>query len=328
MKTLTALFGCLLIANFIPAQLNTQLINKTWQRVTGFPSIALDWSASKEDANGNVIMVGNIFNETSQNLDFYIVKLSRNYGSVLWETYWNGTSNHDDYATDVAISGSNIYVCGAAGNSTNASDLIVLKLNDSDGSVVWTYSYTAGLYDVPSCIAVGSSNDVYVTGATATASTSSDYLTIKLNESDGTQAWASTYNNSSSYDAGVRLSIGSGQVYVTGASGSSWSNSRITTISYDKSGGVQLAVKQITNPNSYIDAPTDIVTDADENVYLCGKYKTTMSVDAKVVKLDSDLNILWEAEVDGYGHEDVAKSISLDGEGHVLITGYAATAIS
>jgi hypothetical protein len=256
MKTLSSLFGCLLFVNVIHAQLNTQLINKTWQRVTGYPSIALDWNASKEDANGNVIMVGNSFNETSQNLDFYIVKVSRHDGSVLWETYWNGTYNHDDYATDVAISGSNIYVCGAAGNATNASDLIVLKLDDSDGSVVWTYSYTAGLYDVPSCIAVGSSNDVYVTGATATASTSSDYLTIKLNESDGTQGWVSTYNYSNSYDAGVRLSIGSGQVYVTGAGGSSWSNTRITTISYDKSGGTQLALKHITNPNSYIDAPT------------------------------------------------------------------------
>ncbi len=314
---LTALAMGVLLAN---AQ---TVINTTWSRVTGTPNPTFNWSASDTDAGNNVINAGNTLGAGSQDLNMHIVKLDDADGSVLWETEWTSQGSYNDYASDVVVGSDAVYVCGASVVSSLDVVCVILKLDLDDGELLWTYTYDTGLMNIPSSIEWVANDGIYFCGSTTSVNTSSDFMAGRLYDYDGSEAWTQTYDYSQDYDLGVRMRVNSQSVYVTGVSGSSWTDTEITTLAFNKFSGSLTGVSNIPNPSDYIDMPTDITTDIAGNVYICGKYGTGTSCDMKVIKLDDDLDMIWEAEWDGSNDEDVPNALAVDEDGNVYVTGYS-----
>lgn len=290
-------FYFLIAVMIVASQAVSQImVNKTWEQLAGAPDPDVDWSESRVDIAGKLVTVGNTFNESDENYNFYISKVNPETGEPYWEVEWNGPDDMDDYATGLHMTSDAIYVCGLAKYSSNASDWIVLKLDPQDGSTIWTYTHDdqLALSAAPADIIVDTL-DVFVTGAVLKSSTSSDYLTMRLDKEYGTLVWSEDYDYDNFYDVGVRMAMSNDYVYVTGASGSDWDDAQITTLRYNKSDGSNGSATTFYNPSEYIDLPTDLEVDLDGNVYVCGKFDTGSSIDIVTIKLDEVLDTVWTA---------------------------------
>ena len=131
-----------------------------------------------------------------------------------------------------------------------------------------------------------------------------------------------------------------GNVYITGVFSSSTLTFGNTTLinaggcdvfiaKYDPNGNV-LWAKSAGDNNT--DCGTGITTDVVGNVYLTGRFSSTITfgnitlssagdIDIFIVKYDSDGNVLW-AQSAGGNSEDEIHSIATDAVGNVYITGY------
>jgi hypothetical protein len=98
---------------------------------------------------------------------------------------------------------------------------------------VRTYNGPGNYEDYAYAIAVDDSGNVYVTGESWGSGANHVYATIKYYP-DGDTAWVRTYNGQGNYYGGAyAIAVdGSGNVYVTGRSGGSWTNYDYATIKY------------------------------------------------------------------------------------------------
>lgn len=301
------------------------ICNQTWEKQTGNANPSLDWSVSVLDESKNLIIAGNNQSTNGQGINFLITKFQGMDGTILWEKEWNYSAyNLDDYCTAISVTQTGVFVCGASTTQNGMTDVVVLKLDPASGNVLWQYIYGSsdGLADIPTDIKASDDDGVFVTGFVTKLVSQSDYLTFHLDKSNGNLIWQSVYNYNNHYDAGARLTLTPAKVYVTGASGTTWADAEITTISYDRLGGSQLSLKKIPNPSQYIDRPTAIATDANGNIYVCGQVKNLNNIDIKIAMFDDQLEIVWQHSFDGGGYDDVPTALVIDPFNGVWLTGY------
>jgi len=183
-------------------------------------------------------------------LDAFVAKLSPT-GADLWSTYLGGSG--DDYGRDLAVDASdNVYVTGDTQSSDwmnvvpdtayhGGSDAFIAKLGPT-GAGLWS-SYLGGAGgDWGYGIAVDSSGNVYVTGATESPDWASggfdmtyhggdsDAFVAKLSAAGGS-LWSS-YLGGSGDDSGRGLAVDSwGHVYATGQTQSpDWAKGGFDTV--------------------------------------------------------------------------------------------------
>ncbi|MBI4482587.1 MAG: SBBP repeat-containing protein [Acidobacteria bacterium] len=182
-------------------------------------------------------------------IDAFVAKLNP-AGSLVYSTYLGGGGR--DSAADIAVDSSgNAYVTGGA-DSTNfptanplqatlggSADAFIAKLNATGFALVYSTYFGGGGYDSAAGIAVDSSGNAYVTGATAstnfptanplqaTLAGPADAFIAKLNAT-GSALVYSTYlggskpglgGNASNGGFGIAVDI-SGNAYVIGGTGS------------------------------------------------------------------------------------------------------------
>ena len=134
-------------------------------------------------------------------------------------------------------------------------DYATIKYNFS-GQQQWVIRYDGPGHDLDraSGIAVDDSGNVYVTGWSWGAATSSDYATVKYN-SAGQQQWVARYDGPVHGDdeaIGIALD-GSGNIYVTGYSVGSGTDRDYVTIKYNPSGQAEWVDRY--NGNNILDRP-------------------------------------------------------------------------
>ena len=190
------------------------------------------------------------------------------------------------------------------------------------------------LYSVPSMpgtgygLAIDNSGNVYVTGFSMGIGYSNDYATIKYSP-DGNRLWVANYNGpgNGSDVANALVIDNSGNVYVTGGSLGSGTNSDYATIKYSPDGN-QLWVARYNGPgdiNNSNDAAVALAVDNSGNVYVTGwSVSITGATDYATIKYSADGNQLWVARYDGPGNgDDKVQSIAVDNSGNVYVTGYS-----
>jgi uncharacterized delta-60 repeat protein len=243
-----------------------------------------------------------------------------------WVRIYNGPGNSGDFAYDVAVDDSGcVYVTGTSyGGITTANDYVTIKYYP-DGDTAWLRRYngpgSAG--DEASGIAADASGNVYVTGVSWGGGTGRDVATIKYLPNGDTD-WIRRYSGVDGYDdGGYAITTDShGNVYVTGYSFISSSDSDFLTVKYNPEGDT-VWVRTYGGAANMWDEAYSIVVDDSGNVYVNGdSWGSATLQDYATVKYDSDGNQLWAKRYDGPGGgEDHAHSLTVDGYGNVYVTG-------
>jgi hypothetical protein len=164
-------------------------------------------------------------------LNAFVAKLNPGGSALVYSTYLGGTG--DDQAQAVAVDpAGNAYITGkttstdfpttAGALSTNVtSGGFVTKLSPAGALVYSTYFSAGGAGSEPRGIAVDSSGSAYITGATASSSTTgTDVFITKLNPA-GSNALYTQFIRGARDDAGYAVAVdGSGNAYVAGKTSS------------------------------------------------------------------------------------------------------------
>jgi uncharacterized delta-60 repeat protein len=318
MKTILLILT-LILTNLVQSQVAEEWVvrhNGPGNDDDGSSSIAVDGS-------GNIYVAGNRTN-ASGNQDYAVAKVSPS-GSFLWWATYNGPLNGDDYASAIAVDASgNVYVTGYSDGNAGLNDFATVKFNSS-GVQQWAQRYdgTVGADDIAYSIAADASGNVYVTGASKSA-TSYDFMTIKYN-SIGTVVWAVRKDwPQSDNDAAYCLALdASGNVYVTGYKTGTSATFDYGTVKYNSS-GIQQWATGYDGPASDVDIAISIAVDASGNSYIAGASTGTgTGHDNTFIKYNSSGVEQWVVRYDGPASgEDAGLSIKLDAASNVYVAGY------
>jgi hypothetical protein len=182
-----------------------------------------------------------------------------------------------------------------------------------DTAWVRRYDGPAHGHDWATALAVDSSGNVYVTGASAadTGYVNLDFLTIKYNRS-GDTAWMRRLDfsgNDKPYGLGVDAR---GNVYVAGAG---YDQGRLVVAKYD-SLGHQLWARSFGSEGS----ASDLVLDAQGNVLVCGILQGAMAT----LKVRPNGESAWARTYSSPEGDDHGMALAVDASGKVTVTGYGA----
>jgi uncharacterized delta-60 repeat protein len=295
-------------------------VQERWvARYEGLGNLGDSGQAIALDRSGNVYVAG-FSDSEGTGYDYATIKYN-SAGQREWVARYNGPGNDGDLAQAIAVDDSgNVYVTGFSVGAGTGLDYATIKYN-SAGQEQWVARYNGpgNNTDEGVAVAVDSSGNVYVTGESWGQGTKTDYATIKYN-SLGQEQWVARYDSSASVDNAAAIAIdSSGNVYVTGDSGSIFD---YATIKYNPAGQEQW-VARYDGPENDDDGATAIAMDTSGNVYVTGfSVGSGSGYDYATIKYNSMGQRQWVARYNGPGNDsDLAGSIALDDAGNVYVTG-------
>jgi uncharacterized delta-60 repeat protein len=218
------------------------------------------------------------------------------------------TVRENVYAAALAVDNAgNVCVTGTEFGTSSNLDYATVKYAPN-GTALWAASYNGpdDLLDSATAIAVDSTGNVYVTGASGSTN-GDDFATVKY-DSNGSRLWAARYNGpNDSDDHAFAVAVdNAGKVFVSGDA---------ATVKYD--GDFQLWAVRYTNFSA-----SAMVLDSAGNVCLAGTAPTN-NVDFLTAKYDTEGRLLWMAYENGPHRlsEDRASVIAVDIAGNVYVAG-------
>jgi uncharacterized delta-60 repeat protein len=285
-------------------------------------------SAIATDAAGNVYVTGYSYDSSGATSEFATVKYDP-AGGQAWVGRYAGLLESNNFAFALAVSNSgDVFVTGTAGDSSGAAyDYLTTKYN-SGGAEQWNarYSGSGDGGDFANAVAVDSSGNAYVTGASDESSARGyDYGTLKY-AGNGTKLWIAKYNGTGSDDDDATdIAVdASGSVTVTGSSLGSITSYDYATVRYG-SAGAQAWVKRFNGTANDDDTPSSMALDASGNVYVTGYTTGTgTGTDYATLKYTPGGVQQWAAVYNGPSSgADQATGIVADAFGNVTVTGFS-----
>lgn len=277
------------------------------------------------DSLGNIYVTGWSTGDGTQ-ADFATVKYD-SAGKQIWAARYNGPANGYDMAYALALDKwDNIYVTGWSQGINSEADYATIKYN-SEGAQIWVARYNgpASGEDKAAALAVDGSGNVYVTGSSMGNETGADYVTVKY-DTEGNMAWVARYNGTADSDdrASAIAPDSAGNVYVTGSSTGSGTDTDYATVKYD-SKGKQLWVARYSGPAGKADEASAIAWDGTGGIYVTGSSTgNNTNADYATIKYDSSGSQLWVARYNGpVNRDDNARAMALDNSGNVYVTGWS-----
>ncbi|HMT11138.1 MAG TPA: SBBP repeat-containing protein [Ignavibacteria bacterium] len=262
-----------------------------WSRVYNGPDNGNDFmNAMVMDASGNIYATGR--SRGAVNDDYATVKYSPS-GTLLWSARYTGSGNDEAVGLTVDQQGS-VIVTGYATTAATGKDYTTVKYNNA-GIQQWLkkYNRTGTTNDEAVGIVSDLGGNIYVTGfCTGTNTASTDYVTVKYN-SNGDQQWAKVFNSGlvGVDDKASSIDIDeSGNVYVTGATISSGSDTDFGTLKYSPSGDVLWSILYESNLSGSDNARM-VKADKNGNVYVTGTSTGLAGVDFLTVKYSQPIGI-------------------------------------
>ncbi len=152
--------------------------------------------------------------------DIVVVSLD-SAGHERWVYQLVGPAGMDDEALSLALdAGGTTYTAGYAGDTGGYTVFVTVALDDS-GQQKWVYRHDRGPYnsEKASCVAAGTTGDIYVSGFTCPTGWDDDFTVVSLSGS-GDLRWAYHYDGPASPDDRANwVTVGNdGFVYATGMS--------------------------------------------------------------------------------------------------------------
>ena len=299
-----------------------------WKSLYNGPASSIDKGIIvKVDVSGNVYVTGSSSGTNGSNIDYATVKYNSS-GVQQWAMRYDGPGSSSDEPTSMAIDElGNVYITGFSTGSGTGNDYATIKYN-SAGIEQWAVRYNGPGNGIDKAYSIGldGSGNVYITGESAGSGTGSDFTTIKYN-SGGVQQWAERYTVPGSLtDRALSLAVdNSGNVFVTGTTTLSGTNSDAVTIKYNTL-GVQQWLVSYNSPANNQDAGHFIKLDALGNVFVAGtSVLAGTNRDYLTIKYNSTGVEQWTARYDGPGSAlEQPYGMAVDALGNVYVTGYSA----
>ncbi|WP_207512659.1 SBBP repeat-containing protein [Longitalea luteola] len=287
-------------------------------QVKGGPDFA---TALALDKHGNVHVTGGI-TRLHTGMDYTTYKYDPDANRI-WKKTYNGLGVGPDKASAIAVDAKgNVYITGTSDGGGTRDDYTTVKY-DKYGDTKWVRRYNGpgNSNDQATAIAVDENGNVYVTGLSF--GNSPDYATIKYDNS-GNTIWIKRYNgpgNTSDQATAIAVDI-QGNVYITGHSQGSGSESDYATIKYDANGNEQWTARY-NGPDNYLDEANALALDANGNVYVTGGSWGGGTEDFATIKYNTAGVLQWVARYDGSTSSgfDKARDIAVDVSGNVYVTG-------
>ena len=182
------------------------------------------------------------------------------------------------------------------------------------------YNGTGNGYDEARAVSVDNSGNVYVAGTSWGLGTLNDYATIKY-DSAGQQQWVALYNDLAHPDEQLNAMTidASGNVYVTGRSGTNSIPYVCTTIKYDSAGQQQWIARYNASNGAIGEA---LAVDSSGNTYVAAAASNQFNtLFCATIKYNAAGEQLWIAEYHGGGGADEPAAIVVDKVGNVYVTG-------
>jgi hypothetical protein len=238
-------------------------------------------------------------------------------GAVAWRRVWTWPGRSDDAATAVARDRrGSLVVAGSSG-----SNWLLLKYS-AGGYLQWVRrgrgSFARASF---AAVAVDGSGSVYTTG-TATASGSGDRLLLRKYSSGGSLRWQRTIGATAGDASAAALTLGGGDIYVTGRLSTGTGTSTALTAKYS-TGGARRWVRQHATNAADAARATGIAYAGGPAV--CG-WSGPSDGDAHgfVVRYDATGTPLWTGAYAGSGvTDDRFAAIASDASGRVCVAGTA-----
>lgn len=299
--------------------------NQLWAASYNGPLGSADASrAIAVDAAGCVYVTGESVASWATGFDYLTIKYDPN-GNQLWIARFDG-GHGDDYGRGLVIDeDGNIYVTGNSAGQDDLSNYATVKY-DGNGSQLWVAHYDGPrhAYDAARALVLDGAGHVYVTGESAGFTGLFDYATVKY-DSEGIELWATRYSDPAgdSYDAATAIAVDeSGNVYVTGASGTTDAGRAYGTVKYDP-GGVELWVARYSLLNSSGAQARALAVDAGGHVYVTGSlYEQETDLDWVTIKYDEFGGEQWISRYNGPANGgDLAFDLALDAQGSIYVAG-------
>jgi hypothetical protein len=242
----------------------------------------------------------------------------------VWTNRYDGTGNHVDFATAIAVDNSGrVVVTGSSFGTTAAYDYATIAYSAA-GTPLWTNRYDSGFNDSPRAIAVDGSGNVIVTGGSADF-LSDNFYTIKYSAS-GAILWTTRYDAQANGGEEPRaIAVDSaGNAFVAGYSEDAFALKYWTVIAYSNT-GVPLWTNRYDGPELTTSQPNAVVVDAGGNVFAAGVVAlgdSNTGQDFLTIKYSGSGVPLWTNFYNGSGNgNDGAIAVAADGSGNVIVTG-------
>ncbi|MFX1350555.1 MAG: SBBP repeat-containing protein [Promethearchaeota archaeon] len=270
------------------------------------------------DDSGNIYITGNTKSFGAGHRDAFIAKFD-SAGNSLLNITWGGGGF--ERGNDIALDDSNnIYITGNTESfGAGYYDAFIAKY-DSAGNSLLNITWGGSDSDSGTDIALDDSGNIYITGGTESFGGGQRNAFIAKFDSAGNSLLNITWGGGGWDYAHSIVLDDSGNIYITGGTGSFGAGSDDAFIAkYDSTGNSLL---NITWGRSKVDSGNSIALDDSGNIYITGSTENFGAghYDAFIAKYDSAgnslLNITW-----GGSDSDSGRGIVLDASGNIYITG-------
>jgi hypothetical protein len=214
-------------------------------------------------------------------------------------------------------------VTGRAWIEGRGEEIVTLKLRAADGEIDWSDLYGGGLDDRAWDVIVGPDGHPVVTGLSANADGTADYLTIKYDSESGAHIWSRSLpgavNNQTR--AGWLAVTGEGDVLLCNRTWLPTSSYDVVLHRYAAASGDTLWTRRYDGPSGGADDPRCMIADPAGDLIVAG----VRSGDYLVLKLSPvDGHEIWSATYDGPpGWYDVAACAATGPDGEVIVSGFS-----
>jgi hypothetical protein len=243
-------------------------------------------------------------------------------GAKRWSQTYDGPSNSDDDAFDVAVSpdSATAFVTGSSRGSTSGPDFGTIAYDASTGAINWLKRYNGPANGLDAGRAITAQDAAVV----VTGDSQGDATTIAYDPSTGARLWAKRFGGSGP-SAASSLASTPAAVFVSGWSTRTATGDDYVTIAYDVASGSQLWVKLYNGPVDGADYSHGTAVDADgAKVFVTGESAGTAGLDYATVAYDALSGVrLFKARYNGPGDgDDAGSSIAAVPDGsEAVVTG-------
>lgn len=282
------------------------------------------------DNSGNLFITSNIYLDSTVSTIGIITLKYNSSGVFQWVKSYSHPTGYK-WAESNSITTDNIgnsYITGFTYSGTDTYDLLLIKYNPS-GNEEWIKieDGPAGQNDFGQRVRIGQNGDLYVGGAMAVLNGSIVQFDIVLSRysTNGTRQWIKFYDGNGYSDVTFDMTLdNTGNIILTGYTANLATFLDIVTVKFNSDGVFSWAKSYNGSWNNW-DEGKSVTTDNFGNVYTTGTaWETATDLDYTTIKYSPSGDQQWMIQYDG-GYIDAARSIAVDNNQNVYITGYHST---